>query len=311
VAEELRSAESVGVVGHVNPDGDALGAMIAIALAARSAGKEAVASFSEPFTVPDELTVVDTSVLVPPRDFPTDLDLAVAVDTSVRERVGDLAGAMERASRIAVVDHHRTNGGWGDAVWVDPDAAATTEMVYDLLVALGWPITVEVATALYVGLVTDTGRFQYSNTSPKTLEVAAELLRRGVDTAGLGQRLFEETPFPYLEVASRVLGRAVLDEDHAFVWSALTPEDLDEAGVEPHQVDGLIDLVRLPRPAQVACLLKVKSNGTVKASLRSRGSVDVAAIAETFGGGGHHNAAGFTASESVDEVIEQIVAQLP
>ena len=311
VADALRSADTVGVVGHVNPDGDALGAMVGLALAARGAGKDAVASFSEPFVVPEELAMLDQSVLVAPRDFPTDLDVAVAVDTGVRDRVGDLAGAMDAADQLAVIDHHRTSSAWGDAVWVDPEAAATTEMVYELLVELDWKITPDVATALYVGLVTDTGRFQYSNTSPRTLEIAADLVRSGVDTAALGQRLYEETPFGYLEVVSRVLGRAVLDEDHAFVWTSLTQDDLDDAGLEHHQVDGLIDLVRLPRPAEVACLLKVKPNGTVKGSLRSRGSVDVSAIAERFGGGGHHNAAGFTASEPVDDVINEIVAQLP
>ncbi|MDJ0791861.1 MAG: bifunctional oligoribonuclease/PAP phosphatase NrnA [Acidimicrobiia bacterium] len=311
VAEVIARAETVGVVGHVNPDGDALGAMVGLALAARNTGKSAVASFAEPFRIPQELRMLDSDVLVRPKDFPTDLDVAVAVDTSVPDRVGDLAGAMEKAGSLAVIDHHLSDGSWGDAVWIDSSAAATTEMVYDLLVALDWDITPEVASALYVGLVTDTGRFQYSNTTPKTFEIAAELLRKGVKPDQVGQQLFEEVSFAYLDVVSRVLGRAVLDDDHRFVWSSLTQDDLDAAGLEPSDADGLIDLIRLPRAAEVACLLKMKPNGVVKGSLRSRGAIDVAAIARTFGGGGHHNAAGFTATDPADDVIEQIVAQLP
>lgn len=310
VAELLRRADSIGVVGHVGPDGDALGSMIALSLAARNAGKQAVASFAEPFVVPDEMSFLDTSTLVRPADYPTDLDAAVAVDTSVPERVGSLAGAMGKAKSLVVIDHHLSDGMWGDTVLIDRTAAATTELVYEVINELGWEITPAVAEALYTGIVTDTGRFQYSNTSPRTHEITAELLRTGVAVDEIGQKLFEETPFGYFAVVSRVLGRAALIEDASFVWSYVTADDVDEAGLEFHDVDGLIDLVRLPRESQVACLLKVKHQGTVKGSLRSRGLVDVASIAGVFGGGGHHNAAGFTTSGSVDEVVEKLVAEL-
>lgn len=309
--DTLAGADTIGVVGHVGPDGDALGAMIGLTLAARAAGRTAVASFGEPFVVPDELSFLDTSTLVPPSEFPSDLDVAVAVDTSVEHRVGELAPLMGRAGTLLVVDHHLSDGSWGDVVLIDVRAAATTELVHELIVRLGWPITEEVATALYTGIVTDTGRFQYSSTSPRTHEIAADLLRRGVQPAPVGQRLFEEAPFGFYEVASRVLARAHLDVDHQFVWSVMTREDLESSGLEYHQTDALIDLVRIARDAQVACLLKVKEQGVIKGSLRSRGRVDVAQIARSFGGGGHHNASGFTSHEPIDVIIEQVVAQLP
>ncbi len=310
VAKTLESADTIGVVGHVGPDGDALGSMIALARSARLAGKQAVASFDEPFVVPEEMSYLDVSVLVPPRDFPRDLDLAVVVDTSVRSRVGALAGAMEKADRLAVIDHHISDGSWGDVVAIDVTAGATTELVHELLMMLEWPIDKDVATALYTGLVTDTGRFQYSSTSSRTHNIASDLLARGVETDAIGQKLFEEAAFGYYEVVSRVLGRAVLDADHAFVWSIMEPEDLDAAGIEYHETDGLIDLVRMARGTDVACLLKRKQAGVIKGSLRSRGRVDVAAIARSFDGGGHHNAAGFTSADGPDEIIEQIVAHL-
>lgn len=310
IADALTAAETIGVVGHVGPDGDALGSMVALVRSARLAGKVAVASFDEPFVVPTELDFLDMSVLVPPAEFPTDLDLAVAVDTSVRDRVGALAEPMEQAKRLAVMDHHISDGSWGDITVIDPSAGATTELVHRLLVLLGWPIDEPVATALYTGLVTDTGRFQYSSTSSNTHDVASDLLARGVQTDVIGQKLFEEAEFGYYEVVSRVLGRAVLDVDHSFVWSIVEPEDLEAAGIESHDTDGLIDLVRMARETDVACLLKRKGDGVIKGSLRSRGRVDVAMIAGYFGGGGHHNAAGFTSSDEPADIIEQIVAHL-
>lgn len=310
LVDALASAESIGVVGHVGPDGDALGSMIGLARAARLAGKHAVASFDVPFIVPEEMSFLDESVLVHPSEFPRDLDVAVAVDTSVRSRVGALAGAMETAKQLVVIDHHISDGSWGDVVVVDPTAGATTELVHGVLLHLGWPIDEAVATALYTGLVTDTGRFQYSSTSSRTHDIASDLLARGVKTDVIGQRLFEESPFGYYEVVSRVLGRAVFDKDHAFVWSIMASDDLSAAGLEYHEVDGLIDLVRMARGTDVACLLKEKGTGVIKGSLRSRGRIDVAAIAASFGGGGHHNAAGFTSSQDPSEIIEQIVAHL-
>ena len=311
VASVLRGASSIGVVGHIGPDGDALGSMVALSLAARGAGIAAVASFDEPFVVPDEMSFLDTSTLVPPAEFPEALDVAVVVDTSVPARVGSLVEKLDSADQLVVIDHHISDGQWGDRVLIDRTAAAAAELVYEVIVELGWEITPEVATALYTGIVTDTGRFQYSSTSPRTHEIAADLLAHGVHPDIIGQKLFEEAAFGYYSVASRVLERAILDEDHRFVWSFMTSDDLKQAGIAGHQTDGLIDLVRMARGTEVACLLKVKNGGIVKGSLRGRGLVDVASIAGTFGGGGHHNAAGFTTTKKPEEVIAEITAQLP
>lgn len=311
IAAVLRDAASIGVVGHVGPDGDALGSMLALSLAARDAGITAVASFDEPFVVPDEMSFLDASTLVPPVDFPDMVEVGVVVDTSVPSRVGALAGKLEAADQLVIIDHHISDGAWGDHLLIDRTAAAAAELVYEVIVELGWSITPEVATALYTGIVTDTGRFQYSSTSPRTHRIAAHLLETGVHPDIIGQKLFEEAAFGYYSVASRVLGRATLDEDHRFVWSKVTNEDLEEAGISGHEADGLIDLVRMARGTEVACLLKLKGNGIVKGSLRSRGVIDVATIAGVFDGGGHHNAAGFTTKKSPETIISEITALLP
>ncbi|MCL1595703.1 MAG: bifunctional oligoribonuclease/PAP phosphatase NrnA [Actinomycetia bacterium] len=311
VVRVLRNATSIGVVGHVGPDGDALGSMIALSLAARNAGIEAYASFAEPFVVPEEMSFLDTSTLVAPSAFPKDLDVAVVVDTSVPERVGSMVGALESARCLVVIDHHISDGTWGDHLLIDRTAAATTELIYEILIELQWEVTEPVAAALYTGIVTDTGRFQYSSTSPLTHTIAADLLRRGVHPDVVGQKLFEEASFGYYHVVAAVMGRAKFDRDHEFVWSMLTPDDLETAGVKSHETDGLIDLVRMARGSEVACLLKVKKQGVVKGSLRSRGQIDVAAIASSFSGGGHHNAAGFTSTDQPDDIIAAIIDLLP
>jgi phosphoesterase RecJ-like protein len=311
VASVLRDASSISVVGHVGPDGDALGSMIALALAARGAGVEAVASFDEPFVVPEEMSFLDTSTLVPPEVFPEAPEVAVVVDTSVPARVGSLCKKLDASDKLVIIDHHISDGQWGDHLLIDRTAAAAAELVYEVIVELGWDITPAVATALYTGIVTDTGRFQYSSTSPRTHRIAAHLLECGVHPDVIGQKLFEEAAFGYYNVASRVLERATLDTEHKFIWSVTTSDDLEHAGISAHETDGLIDLVRMARGTEVACLLKVKEHGVVKGSLRSRGIVDVASIAASFGGGGHHNAAGFTTDKEPQAIISEITEMLP
>jgi len=306
----LESASTIGVVGHVRPDGDALGAMLGLAHSGRAAGKDAVASFGEPFVLGKEFDYLDQSVLVAPGDLPSDLDLAVVCDTGVLERVGSVASKVSAASTLLVIDHHVTSGDIGDIVLVDPTAAATTQLVYLLLERMGWPITTAVADALYTGLVTDSGRFMYSSTTAQVHNIAGALIDRGVEPAVVGQHLYERAPFGYYRVIADVLGRAVLDEQAGLVWATVTRDDLAAAGVGWEATDPLIDLVRLAEESGVALLLKEVQPGTIKGSLRSRGEVDVAAVAAAFGGGGHHNAAGFTAEQTPEEIVTKVTELL-
>ncbi len=305
-AEELRAANRIAVVGHVGPDGDALGSMLALAGAARAAGKEAFATFGEPFVIPHQLLFLDAETLVPVGEVPTPLDVLVVVDCGDLDRLGSAGSLVAAAHRVLVIDHHRTNDGFGDVGWIEPDAGATAEMVHRLLVHLDWPINGPVAEALYTGIVTDTGRFQYSSTSPQTHDIAAHLLQRGVEPDRIGQQLFASSPFAYLAVAGAVLSRAQLEPELGLVWSVLEEADLERAGIGYEAADGLIDLIRIAEEAGVACLLREVDGGRMKGSLRSRGEVDVGAIAQRLGGGGHHNAAGFTITATPADAIELV-----
>ena len=304
-AELLRSADSVVAVGHVRPDGDALGSALSIAMGAQNAGAAAYVTFGEPFDVPNQFRFLDTELVVGNADVPESFDLLVVCDTGVVGRLGSAASLVDRADAVLVVDHHIPQGDFGDVRFIDSTSAATAEMAYRLIKALGWELTEPMAAALYVGLVTDTGRFQYSATTPAVHEMAADLLAAGVRPEVVGRHVYEETPFGFHKVAGAVLSRAELDESRSLVWSVLHESDLTDAGIGMEETDGLIDMLRTAQEAGVACLLKV-TDGSVKGSLRSRGEVDVAAIAADFGGGGHHNAAGFTFAGPPDAAIERV-----
>lgn len=311
-ARHLAGARRIVAIGHIHPDGDALGSALAIALAGRDAGKEAWATFGEPFTMPHQFRYLDLDPVVAPDELPGEPDIVVACDTANAERLGSAYAVADRAGTLIVVDHHVSHGAFGDVLIIDPAAAATAQLVYRLLVDhLGWPLGKDTAAALYTGLVTDTGRFQYSSTTPEVHHVAAALLEAGADPDEIGRHVYGEAPFGYLRVAGTVLRRSRLDERNRLVWSVLYRRDLEEAGIGYDDTDGLIDLVRLAAEAEVACLLKEAEPGVLKASLRSRGDVDVNALASTFGGGGHHNASGFTMKGTAAEVIDRIKERLP
>ena len=309
-AAVVAGAERIVVTGHIRPDGDALGSMLALAIAAEEAGKKASATFGEPFVVPPSYEFLDQTLLVPPGSDFGEFDLLVACDTASPDRLGSVATLAEAAPTVLVIDHHISNDGFGDVRLIDPSAAATAQLVHGLLVTLGWPISPAAATALYTGLVTDTGRFQYSNTTPEVFRIAAALLEAGAIPDEIGRRLYEMSPFGYLAVAGLVMTRARLEPDKSLVWSVLRDEDVRAAGIQPEDADALIDLIRIAQEAEVAVLLKEPEPGVVKASLRSRGGVDVAAIASRFGGGGHHNASGFTLEATPEHVIDLIREQL-
>lgn len=310
VVEAIREASCLAVVGHVGPDGDALGSMLALARTARNAGKEAYATFGDPFVTPHQLGFLDTAPLVRVSEIPDELDLLVVVDCGDRHRLGNAGVLADRATKVVVVDHHVSNDGFGDISWVEPHAGATAQMMFRVISALGWPIDRITAEALYTGIVTDTGRFQYSNTSPEVHHIAAALLDAGVQPDAIGQQIYERSPFGYLGLAGTVMRRAMLDADRKLVWSVLTQEDLETAGIGYEAADGLIDLIRVAEEAEVACLLREMEDGRTKGSLRSRGAVDVGTVAVALGGGGHHNAAGFTVETGLDETMTRVFEAL-
>jgi phosphoesterase RecJ-like protein len=308
-AEAIAAADAVAIACHVSPDGDAIGSSLALAHAARAAGKAAVASFGDPFAVPANFEFLGTGPLVPSAEFPSEPAVMVVFDVASPDRLGELAGPAGRAGTLIVVDHHASNAGFGDIVVIDPGASSAAQLAFYLIRELGWPLDPAVATALLTGIVSDTGRFQYSSTDGETLRVAADLLEAGAQPDEIGQQLFESAPFGYLHATAAVLSRALLEPDLHFVWSVLYAADLEAAGIGPEDTDALIDDLRIAREADVTLLAKEDERGW-KLSLRSRGRVDVGSIALDLGGGGHHNAAGCTVPGSLEAAVDAIRSRL-
>ena len=309
-ADAIARAAGLAVTCHINPDGDALGSALGFVVAARNAGRDAAVSFGSPFVVGESYRFLPLTLLIPPAEFPAEPDVMVTFDVASADRLGELEAAAARAGELIVVDHHASNPGFGTINLIDPSAAASAQLAYRLILELGWPIDEVVATCLLTGLVTDTGRFQYGNTSAETLRAAADMVEAGARPEQIGRHVYEESPFGFLGVQAAVLSRAVLEPDRSMVWSLLRASDLERHGVGIEDTDPLIDAIRVAQEAEVAVLLK-EVDGSVKASLRSRGLVDVGMVAVELGGGGHHNASGLSHPGPPEATIAAIRDLLP
>jgi phosphoesterase RecJ-like protein len=306
--EALRAAGSVALACHINPDPDAIGSMLGLALWLRSQGKEVVCSWgNDPLQRPRWLSALPGSeLIVELQTFPTKPEVMVALDTASPDRLGPLAARAEASESVIVIDHHRTNPGFGSIVLLDPDASSTAEMVFRLITYLGDGMTAETAACLYAGIVTDTGRFQYESTSPETLRVAAELRSFDFDHTEIARALFEDISLAALRLSAMAIERVVNVPELSLAWTYVLQADLVADGVDMAETDDLIDFVRMAREADVTCLIKQQRDGNFKVSLRSKGQTDVGAVAKAFGGGGHRLAAGYTSYTGVAETVRRV-----
>jgi phosphoesterase RecJ-like protein len=311
-AEALAAAPEVALACHINPDPDALGSMLALGLFLRGRGARVVCSWAQqPLDVPRWATGLDgLDLLVEPRAFPAEPALMVALDTASPDRLGGLAARALKARECVVVDHHRTNPGFGSIIVLDPDASSTCELVYRLTEHIGGDLPDGAAAWLYAGLLTDTGRFQYQATTPESLRVAAALREHEFDHARLGQLLFEDNSLGYLRALAVALARVVHLAEADLAWTYVTQADLAELGVSMGETDDLIDVVRTAREADVTCVVKQQRDGRFKVSLRSKGATDVGSVAAAFGGGGHRLAAGYTSDVGPEASVEALVEAL-
>jgi bifunctional oligoribonuclease and PAP phosphatase NrnA len=304
-------ADRAVITCHVHPDGDALGSALALHPALANAGRQAVVSFSEPFTVaPHYRFLAGLDRLTPPDRVPSSADLFVCFDTGSLDRLGSLVDAFQGAARTVVVDHHASNTRFGEVNLIDPDAPASAVLCRELLRRLDLPLDREIATCLYTGLVTDTGRFQYQATTPDTHMLAAELLAAGVAQYDVAKAVFETNHIDYLRLVAVALGRIVQVPEASLVWTRVGLADLAAHGVDMDETEGLIDLVRTDGASDVAAVLKEQPGGGHKVSLRSKGATDVGQLATRFGGGGHKYAAGFTSELDADTIVAALVEAL-
>ncbi len=310
IADAIRGHERFVVVAHENPDGDALGSLLAMTLGLRSLGKDAVMYLAGDTALPGEYGFLELDGLV--RAVPADMPerVLVAVDCANARRIAEDTTAIERALLVLDIDHHHDNSRFGDVNLIVSDASSTAEIVRDVFRELDVELTPAIAEALYVAVVTDTGRFQYTNTTPKALRLAAELVEAGADVHGIFQQVYETVQFAKLKLLARALDRARLLAGGRLVVSYLLRDDFAEVGAEEPYSEGIIDYLRAVEGAELVALIREppRDEGpTRRISLRSsRDEVDVSAIARKRQGGGHRQAAGFSSEESIDEIIDFI-----
>ena len=319
IVEEIRGAEKFILCTHEHPDGDALGSLAGMQLALTALGKNSVSFMSaEEFPLPYEYRFLELEALV--TTPPADLDERTIVFLDCGNIDRNPADVLKReGAHILNIDHHHDNTHFGTVNHVDPQASSTAEMVWALLEPLGVPLCRKLAEALYVGLVTDTGKFMYENTGPRAHLMAAQLLDAGIDAQAIYRQLYENIPQGKLELLARGLCHVERYDDGLLTLTHLTKEDYEQAGAEESHSEGVVDHLRSVEGTAVAGLVRdlldAGKDGMRKVSLRATDDrVDVSLIARAQGGGGHRRAAGFSTQMDWDELVgflrEQVAAQL-
>lgn len=305
-AEKLQEAASAVITIHTQPDGDALGGLLAMSRYLRKAGKKTCPTWGEEIRIPTHyrwLPGIDEIV-----DFShcNGADVLITLDCANEHRLGLMEDRMIKFKTIINIDHHVDNSGFGTINVLDFNAGATCEIVYKLLKLMQADIDSDMATQLYTGIVTDTGRFQYQNTTSETLRIAADLVDLGAVPNLIFEKVYENVSFASLQLLALVLERAEFVKNTGLFYSYILDSDLKETGASMADSEVFIDYLRAAKEADVVAIFKETLEGKLRISLRSKGTIDVGTIARMGGGGGHRNAAGVTLDKTIDEAVEWI-----
>ncbi|WCK52852.1 bifunctional oligoribonuclease/PAP phosphatase NrnA [Aneurinibacillus sp. Ricciae_BoGa-3] len=298
------------VVNHVNPDGDATGSLLAMGWLLRQLSKQAVL-VNEGMT-PEKFMFLPgaSEILNASEALPQKYDAVITCDCGDKSRVGRVEHWFAEGCELLNIDHHPTNDHFGTSNLIRTDAAATCEILYDLVCFMQLTVSPEMATCLYAGLLTDTGGFRYSNTTPHLMQAASALLSYGVQPGILAERLLETITAGHLKLLRKVLQTMEFSENNRVVSMAVTRCDMEEAGANDEDTEGLVNYGRNVEGVEVGVLYKEKNAGEVKVSMRSRSIIDVAAIAKSLDGGGHVRASGCTIKGGIEEARQIISDKL-
>jgi bifunctional oligoribonuclease and PAP phosphatase NrnA len=304
------------VVSHVQPDGDAAASTSAIGWILAQMGKTCM--LINESAIPHKfshLWAYERIVSLEHQPISQKFQAIISVDCADFARIGTVSSLFADQARLLNIDHHPTNDSFGTCQLVHSEAAATAEIIFDLCVLLGLKPDVDFATSIYTGLLTDTGGFRYANTTSHVLRIASELLEHGVKGAELADRLLERLTYNQVQLLQKGLSTLSLSANRKISWVCADLAMISETGASSEDLDGLVNYPRNIEGVEVGILFKQRDEHTTKVSFRSSGSVDVAAIAKTYGGGGHVRAAGCTMhgtlSEIVDRVVKEVGSKLP
>ncbi len=307
IGDILRARNRFVVMSHVRPDGDALGCSIAMGLCLRALGKDVVVWNED--GMPENFSYLPGHELViKPPAAPTEFEVAIVLDTAVRNRAGSCLASVKHADVWINIDHHISNDGYGDLSYIDARSPATGQILFELFESQGFPITREMADNLFAAISTDTGSFQYPNTTSRTYEIGAALITLGVNVGNLSQRMYESYPKRRLELLRALLNVLRFSADGKVASFALTLDTVRAVGAQPEDNEGLIDTIRAVEGVIVAAFFEEMPDSKVRVSLRSKDPrVDVCKICAEFGGGGHALAAGARIAGGLAEVEERVL----
>lgn len=311
IGEVLRSHQTFVLLSHVRPDGDAIGSQLALGFSLLALGKS-VRLINED-GLPENLAFLPGSgrIELPPA-APVEAEVAIALDTATKPRLG--AAALHAASKAKLwlnIDHHISNPKYGDLNLIDATSPATGQILYELIVSQGLPLPPETRDALYVAVSTDTGSFQYPSTTARTYELAADLIRRGLDVGTINSQTYDELPFRRLELMRALLDTLGRTPDGVVAWWELRDRTRQELALRPEDSEGLIDVIRAIRGVQVAVFFEELADGQIRVSMRSKDRrLDVCQIAAQFAGGGHALAAGLRMEGPLAEAKARVLGSI-
>ena len=291
ILEGIRGSNTLCIVGHIRPDGDCVGSQLGLAYALQNEGKQVTCWNEDP--MPRKLAFLDPKKILqtpkPGRKF----DCVIATDCASFERLGRTGPHVQARKLLINIDHHASNTRYGDLNWVAAREPSTGELIFHLLKAANWPITPLIADNLFTAVSTDTGSFQYASTTPTSLAVAGELLKRGANLGRICDEVYQSYPLSRVRLLQHVYNHFHLTHQNQIAYFWLKKADFARTGAGPDDAEGLIDHVRAIEPVVVACLFEEMEPKLTRISLRSKSArVNVNEIAAQFGGGGHHAAAG-------------------
>ena len=305
ILDTMRTEKAFLVTSHMNPEGDAIGSALAVAISLETIGKEVTVYNQDP--TPENLRFLPMSdAVVHEVNNPRHFDAAIILDCADLNRLGKDARKIGEIKKTINIDHHKTNDRFGDLVLVDPDSSSTAEIIYGLIKDIPVQITQEIATNIYTGILTDTGSFCYSNTSAEVLEIAGELVRRGVNPSFVAEEVYERQSVSKLRLLGSALNTLeILDKGRIGSMKVSLPM-LMAAGATPDLTENMVNYPKSIRGVEVAVLFRELSKDHYKVSLRSNERVDVADVAKEFGGGGHAKASGCIIRGNLPEVEAQV-----
>ncbi|STO31629.1 Bifunctional oligoribonuclease and PAP phosphatase nrnA [Fusobacterium necrogenes] len=308
IKEEILNRENIVITSHVSPDGDAIGSGLALTLGLKKLGKKVRFILQDKY--PDNVSFLKESNIaeIYNPDEKYDFDLAICVDSATNERLGKAQKLLENRFVINI-DHHISNPSYGDLNHVE-EISSTSELVYKFLKFCDIELDVNMAEALYTGLINDTGNFSHNNVTAKTFEMATELKALGVDNSKIVREFFNTRTM----AAVKLLGKAMFDmkyePDKKLVYYFMSRAELDKYNGRKEDTEGIVEKLISFKDAEVSLFLREDKLGVIKGSLRSKHNIDVNAIASLFNGGGHRKAAGFTTELSADEIVDIILKKL-